>query len=253
MPGSRCNDREDVVNTHEQGRASATVETASRWRRRAACLRRDALCAMWLAARRGRELAKRGLDVAVAAGALAALSPLFALVAALIKLTDRGPVLYWQERVGRHGEVFRFPKFRSMVADSDAIREKLSRMNHHGAEGVTFKMRNDPRITWIGRIIRRTSIDELPQLWCVLTGRMSLVGPRPALPREVARYTLADRRRLEAVPGLTCHWQVQGRSDIPFPRQVELDVDYIEHRSFALDVRLLARTVPAVITGKGAY
>ena len=114
-------------------------------------------------------------------------------------------------------------------------------------------MKSDPRITWIGRIIRRASIDELPQLWCVLKGEMSLVGPRPPLVREVARYTTSDRRRLEALPGLTCFWQVQGRSEIPFPRQVELDVDYIEQQSLALDIKLLAQTVPAVIGGRGAY
>jgi lipopolysaccharide/colanic/teichoic acid biosynthesis glycosyltransferase len=221
--------------------------------RRLRRIRRDLLCRAWLARDRLRHLAKRGVDVTVSGLALAALLPLFAVVALLIKATDRGPVLYWQERVGRHGRVFRFPKFRSMVTDSDAIREKLARLNQHGAEGVTFKMKNDPRITWIGRIIRRTSIDELPQLWCVLNGEMSLVGPRPALPKEVSRYSLADRRRLEATPGLTCHWQVQGRSEIPFPKQVELDVDYIESQNLALDIRLLAKTVPAVVTGKGAY
>ena len=114
-------------------------------------------------------------------------------------------------------------------------------------------MKKDPRITWIGRIIRRTSIDELPQLWCVLKGEMSLVGPRPPLVREVARYTLEDRRRLECTPGLTCHWQVRGRSEISFPEQVEMDVEYIENQSIAQDIKLLAKTIPAVIGGKGAY
>ena len=221
----------------------------ARWWRR---LRRDLLCRAWAAVARLRRFAKRGLDVTAAATALALLLPLFAVVALLIRLTDRGPVLYWQERVGRHGKVFRFPKFRSMVVDAEAQLAKLAARNQHG-DGVTFKMRRDPRITWIGRIIRRSSIDELPQLWCVLTGEMSLVGPRPALPREVSRYSLADRRRLDAIPGLTCHWQVQGRSEIPFPRQVELDVAYIEHQNLALDIRLLGQTIPAVLTGRGAY
>jgi len=216
-------------------------------------LRRDLLCRAWLAVDVLRRFAKRAIDVTVSLAALVALLPLFAVVALLIWLTDRGPVLYWQQRVGRHGRVFRFPKFRSMVMNAEALVDKLSRDNQHGAEGVTFKMRADPRITWIGRIIRRTSIDELPQLWCVLVGDMSLVGPRPALPREVARYTLADRRRLEAVPGLTCHWQVQGRSEIPFPRQVELDVEYIEQGNLAVDIKLLGQTIPAVVTGRGAY
>ena len=215
-------------------------------------LRRDLICTTWLAADRLRHFAKRGLDVLAAATFLTLLLPLFALVALLIWATDRGPVLYWQERVGRHGRVFRFPKFRSMVVDAEAQLARIARQNQHG-DGVTFKMKRDPRITWIGRIIRRTSIDELPQMWCVLTGEMSLVGPRPALPREVSRYSLADRRRLDAIPGLTCHWQVQGRSEIPFPRQVELDVAYIEHQSLALDLRLLGQTVPAVVTGRGAY
>ena len=249
-------------NVNEQGvtfmnsaanKVEAAVAEAGRlrawWRRQ----RRDVLCRGWLIAGRLRQFAKRSLDVAVAAAALVMLAPLFALVALAIKATDRGPVLYWQERVGRQGRVFRFPKFRSMVTDSDALREKRARLNQHGADGVTFKMKNDPRITWIGRIIRRTSIDEAPQLWCVLTGEMSLVGPRPALPKEVRRYSLADRRRLEATPGLTCHWQVQGRSEIPFPRQVELDVAYIEKQNLALDIKLLAQTVPAVVIGKGAY
>ena len=215
--------------------------------------RRDLLCRGWLARERARRGAKRSLDIAASAAGLTVLLPLFAVVAAAIWLTDRGPVLYWQERVGRHGRVFRFPKFRSMVMNADALVDRLAQQNQHGAAGVTFKMRRDPRITWIGRIIRRTSIDELPQLWCVLVGDMSLVGPRPALPREVARYTLADRRRLEAVPGLTCHWQVQGRSEIPFPRQLELDLDYVERGNFAVDMKLLGQTVPAVLSGRGAY
>jgi len=233
--------------------APAAVPEAAGLTQRLRRLRRDLLCRHWLAVERLRRLVKRSLDVFVAAVALTALLPLFALVALLIWLTDRGPVLYWQQRVGRHGRVFRFPKFRSMVMNAESLVEQLSVQNQHGAGGVTFKMRTDPRITWIGRIIRRTSIDELPQLWCVLAGDMSLVGPRPALPREVVRYTLADRRRLEAVPGLTCHWQVQGRSEIPFPRQVELDVEYIEKGNLAVDIKLLGQTIPAVLTGRGAY
>jgi lipopolysaccharide/colanic/teichoic acid biosynthesis glycosyltransferase len=231
----------------------AAVPEASGLTQRLRRLRRDLLCRGWLAVERLRRLAKRVLDVTVAAFALMALLPLFALVALLIWITDRGPVLYWQQRVGRHGRVFRFPKFRSMVTNAESLVEQLSAQNQHGAAGVTFKMRADPRITWIGRIMRRTSIDELPQLWCVLIGDMSLVGPRPALPREVVRYSLADRRRLEAVPGLTCHWQVRGRSELPFPRQVELDVEYVEKGNLAVDIKLLGQTIPAVVTGRGAY
>jgi lipopolysaccharide/colanic/teichoic acid biosynthesis glycosyltransferase len=124
--------------------------------------------------------------------------------------------------------------------------------NQHG-DGITFKIKRDPRVTWIGRILRKTSIDELPQLWCVLRGDMSLVGPRPALEKEVARYTLDDRRRLDAPPGLTCTWQVSGRSEIPFPEQVRLDAEYIEKQSLREDFKLLLKTIPAVISGRGAY
>ncbi len=195
---------------------------------------------------------KRLLDVLAAGSALILLSPLFALVAILIKLTDGGPALFWQERVGKWGTVFKFPKFRSMVVNAEALQAKLAADNQH-AEGVTFKMRHDPRITWIGRVIRKTSIDELPQLWCVLKGDMSLVGPRPALVREVNQYSLGDRRRLDATPGLTCTWQVSGRSDIAFPEQLQLDVAYIEQQSLWQDIKLLFKTIPAVITGRGAY
>ncbi|MFZ4626667.1 MAG: sugar transferase, partial [Rhodoferax sp.] len=118
---------------------------------------------------------------------------------------------------------------------------------------VTFKMKRDPRITPVGRLIRRTSIDELPQLWCILHGDMSVVGPRPPLVSEVARYTLTERERLSVVPGLTCIWQVSGRSDVPFPKQVLMDIDYIQQRSLGNDLKLIARTVPAVVRGKGAY
>src|SRR5271166_5764761 len=132
-------------------------------------------------------------------------------------------------------------------------RQILAAMKNDHANSITFKMRNDPRVTWIGKIIRKLSIDELPQLWCVLKGDMSLVGPRPPVPSEVAEYTLRDRRRLDATPGLTCIWQVSGRGNIPFPKQVELDVQYIESQSVWLDVKLLLKTVPAVLLGKGAY
>lgn len=195
---------------------------------------------------------KRGLDILVSGMGLLMLSPMFALLAALIKLEDGGPVLYWQLRVGRHGRIFRFPKFRSMIVNAEQVLAAIQRQNQHG-EGITFKMKNDPRITRIGRFMRRFSVDELPQLWCVLAGHMSLVGPRPPLPKEVRRYSVADRRRLDVIPGLTCIWQVSGRSNIAFPMQCSMDIQYIEERSIALDVKLLAATVPAVITGKGAY
>jgi lipopolysaccharide/colanic/teichoic acid biosynthesis glycosyltransferase len=197
-------------------------------------------------------LLKRFIDILGSITLMIALSPVFLLIATLIKATDRGPVLFWQKRVGRWGREFPFPKFRSMVINAEQLKDQLLAQNDHG-ESVTFKMKKDPRITWIGRIIRRGSLDELPQLWCVLKGEMSLVGPRPPVPREVALYSLADRRRLDAMPGLTCIWQVSGRGDIPFPEQVALDVRYIESQSLWLDIKLLFQTIPAVLLGKGAY
>lgn len=196
--------------------------------------------------------AKRALDVVVSALALIALTPLFAVVALIVKLTSRGPVFFGQTRVGKDGREFRFYKFRSMVADAEARKAALLEQNDHG-ESVTFKMKRDPRITRIGRFIRKTSIDELPQLWSVLTGDMTLVGPRPAVPTEVAKYTPQQRKRLAVTPGLTCLWQVSGRGDLPFDRQVELDLEYIRSRSLWLDAKLLAKTVPAVLNGRGAY
>jgi len=195
---------------------------------------------------------KRTLDIVVSGLALIALAPLFAVVAIAIKATDFGPVLFWQTRVGRYGKLLHFPKFRSMVLDAEAVKQRLLAENDHGG-GVTFKMKRDPRITGIGRIIRRLSIDELPQLYLVLKGDLTLVGPRPPVPAEVARYTLRQRRRLDVVPGLTCIWQVSGRSEIPFERQARMDIDYIDRRSIWFDLSLLLRTIPAVLFGRGAY
>ena len=222
---------------------------ASSLRHGRSLLRRKA----WSQMPRWRQITKRTLDIVGSLGLIIVLSPLALIIALLIKGTDGGPVFYFQDRVGKWGKVFRFPKFRSMVMNSDALQKTLEQQNQHGGEGVTFKMKRDPRITWIGRILRKTSIDELPQLWCVLRGDMSLVGPRPALEKEVARYTLDDRRRLDATPGLTCTWQVSGRSEIPFPQQVKLDAEYIEKQSLCEDFKLLLRTIPAVISGRGAF
>ena len=207
----------------------------------------------WRLQRHRAGVLKRGLDLLLVAPAMLLLLPLFALVALAIKLHDGGPVLFWQQRVGRNGRVFAFPKFRSMRVDAEAVRARLLAANQHGSEGVTFKMKRDPRITPVGRLIRRTSIDELPQLWCVLIGDMSLVGPRPPLVNEVARYTLADRQRLAVTPGLTCIWQVNGRSEVPFPQQVQMDLHYIRRPSLRADIKLLLQTLPAVIRGRGAY
>ncbi len=199
------------------------------------------------------DLVKRATDIIVVGLALVALSPLMAVVAILIKLSDGGPVLFWQDRVGKYGSIFCFPKFRSMRMDAEQLKDELLAANQHGAVGVTFKMKHDPRVTQVGRFIRRFSIDELPQLWCVLRGQMTLVGPRPAVPREVRAYRSSDRRRLAVTPGLTCIWQVSGRSEIPFERQVEMDCEYIQSQSFTQDLTLLAKTIPAVINGRGAY
>jgi lipopolysaccharide/colanic/teichoic acid biosynthesis glycosyltransferase len=195
---------------------------------------------------------KRLIDIVAATALLMALSPIFLLVAVIIKLNDGGPAFFWQQRVGRWGRPFWFPKFRSMTVDAEQKKSLLLSQNDHG-DSVTFKMKQDPRITWIGKLIRKTSIDELPQLWCVLKADMSLVGPRPPVPQEVAKYTLEQRRRLEVSPGLTCLWQVSGRGDVPFARQVELDVEYIESRSLWMDLRILLKTVPAVLCCRGAY
>jgi lipopolysaccharide/colanic/teichoic acid biosynthesis glycosyltransferase len=223
---------------------------AASWRNRLRAWRARLIWS-WLARRHG--WLKRGLDLAVVLPAILLLSPLLLVVALAVRLQDGGPALYWQRRVGLNGRVFPFPKFRSMRRDADALRAQLLAANQHGADGVTFKVRRDPRVTPVGRLIRRTSIDELPQLWCVLVGDMSLVGPRPPLESEVARYSLADRERLSVMPGLTCIWQVSGRSEIPFPQQVAMDLEYIRRPGLTHDLRLLARTLPAVVRGRGAY
>jgi exopolysaccharide biosynthesis polyprenyl glycosylphosphotransferase len=196
---------------------------------------------------------KRLLDFFASLFGLVLLTPLFLIVAIAIKTTSKGPVFYWQKRVGWDCKEFDFPKFRSMRTDSDQVREKLLATNQHGAEGVTFKMKNDPRVTSIGRFIRKYSIDELPQLWCVLVGEMSLVGPRPPLPSEVARYSKEQKMRLMAIPGLTGIWQVSGRSEVPFEEQFAMDMNYIMNYSMWLDIRILMKTIPAVLKSKGAY
>lgn len=195
---------------------------------------------------------KRLIDIVAAGLLLILLMPLFVLTAILIYLNSPGPILYKQTRVGQWGKLFTMWKFRSMYMDAEQRLKELVAQNEMQG-GVLFKMKNDPRITPIGRFIRKMSIDELPQLWNVAKGDMSLVGPRPALPAEVDQYSVHDRQRLEAIPGITCIWQVSGRSDIPFPEQVQLDVQYIESQSIWLDIKLLFKTVPAVLLSKGAY
>jgi lipopolysaccharide/colanic/teichoic acid biosynthesis glycosyltransferase len=291
----------------------------------------------WIFVVGGAKCIKRTIDILGALTGLLLASPLFLIVALLIKLTDRGPILFWQSRVGLWGREFPFPKFRSMVTNAEEIKKRmldllahvrvelarladekpdldpatreavkrfaresplkaakmmkdnpqefgpdvrktieslsgevlarmveqmtdldpktkqiLAAMRSDHANSITFKMKKDPRVTRLGKIIRKLSIDELPQLWCVLKGDMSLVGPRPPVPGEVAEYTLSDRRRLDAKPGLTCIWQVKARGT-PFEVQYRLDLEYIRSQSVWGDIKLLLKTVPAVFMGRGAY
>ncbi|MDI6827503.1 MAG: sugar transferase [Armatimonadota bacterium] len=194
---------------------------------------------------------KRLIDILVSSIMLVILSPLMLLVAIAIKLESEGPVIYKQTRVGKNGREFTFYKFRSMFRDADKRLAELMHLNE--ADGPIFKIKNDPRITKIGRIIRKTSIDELPQLVNVLKGDMSLVGPRPPLPNEVEQYSAHDRQRLNVTPGITCLWQVSGRSNIGFEQWVELDLEYIRNQSLWLDLKILLKTIPAVIKGTGAH
>ncbi|MFT5074443.1 MAG: lipopolysaccharide/colanic/teichoic acid biosynthesis glycosyltransferase [Patiriisocius sp.] len=194
---------------------------------------------------------KRGIDALAAGLGLVLITPLSGLLALAIKLDSPGPVFFSQTRVGHCGRLFKCWKFRSMYTDAEKSRESLMHMNEMDG-GTTFKIQQDPRITRVGRIIRKTSIDELPQLWNVLLGDMSLVGPRPSIPKEVDSYSAYDRQRLIVKPGITCIWQVSGRSNIAFYEQVSLDVRYILRRSFWLDLLLLLRTIPAVLRGRGA-
>ena len=238
--------REQIIDRY------ARIGRLGGWHRARSQLKR----AIFNAAVAGTLLVKRLLDIVASIFLLIALLPFFALVALLIRLDSSGPILFSQVRVGRWGKTFAIWKFRSMYTDAEerkAALEKEQVVYAHHAQAQRFKMKKDPRITRVGRFIRKGSIDELPQLWNVLRGDMSLVGPRPPVPREVAKYTLADRRRLEVIPGITYIWQVSGRSDIPFDQQVELDVDYIESHSLRMDLHLLLKTIPAVFMGKGAY
>jgi exopolysaccharide biosynthesis WecB/TagA/CpsF family protein len=197
--------------------------------------------------------AKRAIGFSAAAIGIVLLSPVLLTVAAAIRATSDGPAILRQTRIGKDGVPFQLYKFRSMYIDADKRRAELLADNHHGADCVTFKLARDPRVTPIGRFLRRSSIDELPQLFNVLEGTMALVGPRPPLPEEVSRYTPRQRLRLAGTPGLTCLWQVSGRADIPFPRQVDLDIEYLSNRNVFKDFLILLRTIPAVLFAKGAY
>lgn len=195
-------------------------------------------------------ITKRFIDITLSALLLVLLLPLLLSVALLIKATSRGPVFFKQQRVGYNYRFFTLIKFRTMVRDAEKVKKKLLAFNE--MEGPVFKMKNDPRITPIGRLLRKTSIDELPQLINVLRGDMSLVGPRPPLPGEVNQYDLSDRRRLSMKPGITCIWQVNGRNSIPFKKWMEMDRQYIDQWSLWLDFKILLKTIPAVLKGSGA-
>jgi lipopolysaccharide/colanic/teichoic acid biosynthesis glycosyltransferase len=194
-------------------------------------------------------IAKRCMDLGLTAMGLLAIWPLLAFVAITIKLDTRGPVFFVQTRVGKDGRTFGMVKFRSMVVNAESLLAGLS----GDRDGLCFKAKDDPRITRVGRFLRRTSLDELPQLWNVLKGEMSLVGPRPALPAEVAAYPAPARERLAALPGITGEWQVSGRADISFDDMIALDVDYVRHPSLRRDFGILLRTVRVVLEGRGAY
>ncbi len=196
--------------------------------------------------------AKRAIDVFGSLAGMVLLAPVFLVIALAVKLSSPGPVFFSQVRVGRYGRHFKFYKFRSMYVDAEARKAELLSQNE-SKDGVIFKMKDDPRITRVGRFLRRTSLDELPQLWNVFIGDMSLVGPRPPVPSEVEKYTLEDRKRLDVIPGLTCLWQIKGRSEIPFKEQVRLDKEYILAPSVWKDIVILFKTIPAIIGGRGAY
>lgn len=200
--------------------------------------------------KRAYHFTKRVMDVTLAAIGLAALSPLIALVALAIKLDSKGPVFFKQKRVGRNGAEFGMYKFRTMRPDAEEMKKKLMHLNERN--GPVFKMANDPRITRLGRFLRKYSIDEAPQLLNVLKGEMSLVGPRPPLPGEVALYKPHHFRRLEVTPGITGLWQVTARNVADFEEWVRLDAHYIDHQGLFLDLWIMLRTPKAILSGKGA-
>jgi len=194
-------------------------------------------------------MVKRALDVVVSAAALAALSPVFLLIALAVRLSSPGAVIYVSERITRKERIFRCYKFRTMVANAEALQTSLQHLNQR--DKVLFKIANDPRVTRVGRFLRKYSLDELPQLWNVLKGDMSLVGPRPPLANEVKQYESLHLRRLDALPGITGLWQVEARSNPSFARYVSLDIDYVEHWNPWLDAKILLKTIPVVLAGTG--
>ncbi|MCX6054720.1 MAG: sugar transferase [Chloroflexi bacterium] len=205
----------------------------------------------WVLGIKAQQGLKRLMDVVVSMTALIILSPIFLITAILIKLDSPGPIFFKQTRVGKWGRLFGVYKFRSMYLDAEKRKQDLMALNE--ADGPVFKMRNDPRITRVGRYIRKLSVDELPQLINILQGDMSLVGPRPPLPREVEQYNYHQRKRLDVPAGITGLQQVSGRSDLDFEKWVAYDIEYIEKQSIWFDIKILLKTIPAVLGGKGAY
>lgn len=197
------------------------------------------------------EVIKRVIDVVCSFVGVLVLSPLFVVIAIIIKFTSKGPVFFSQKRVGRDGKEFKMYKFRSMVVNAEELKEKLAAQNE--MSGPMFKMKDDPRVTKVGKFIRKTSIDELPQLLNVLKGDMSLVGPRPSLPKEVAQFDEWMYKRLEVKPGLTCYWQVSGRNNIDFEDWMKLDIRYVEERNLWIDIKLIFKTVGVLFGDKNAH
>lgn len=197
------------------------------------------------------EAIKRLIDVVCSFMGVLVLSPLFIIIAIIIKTTSKGPVFFSQKRVGKNGKEFNMYKFRSMVVNAEELKEKLEAQNE--MSGPMFKMKDDPRVTKVGKFIRKTSIDELPQLFNVLKGDMSLVGPRPSLPKEVAQFEDWMYRRLEVKPGLTCYWQVSGRNNIDFEDWMKLDIKYVDERNLWIDIKLIFKTVGVLFGDKNAH
>ena len=196
-------------------------------------------------------LSKRAIDIVVSGLALILLSPLLLILAIAVRLSSRGPIIFCQQRAGAGGRPFSFYKFRSMYIDAEERKKELAHLNEK--DGPVFKMKHDPRVTPVGRFIRKYSLDELPQLWNVFRGDMTLVGPRPATMDEVPEYEPWQRQRLNLVGGITCTWQVSGRSEISFEDWMRMDARYVEQQGFLSDIGLLAKTAKAVVTGRGAY
>lgn len=196
------------------------------------------------------EIAKRAIDAIISGIGLVAISPILLMIAIAVKVSSDGPVFFAQDRVGINGRTFKMLKFRSMVVNAEELKAKLAHLNE--MSGPVFKIKDDPRVTPVGKILRKTSLDELPQLWNVLVGEMSLVGPRPPLPKEVNMYDSRHRKRLSVKPGITCIWQISGRNDVDFEEWMEMDAEYVDRWSLWMDFKILAKTVPVVLGKKGA-